>query len=117
MYPLKGNHKKPEKSQIGIIEVKDNQEQAQGQNHIDLPNLDVQIEPVDQIMADIDNVNIPDKIERPKVQNIPRIDMGNLQVPPVLNEPIPMKPVKKPTPVVDCNQILTPVKIDVTLKG
>ena len=117
MYPLKGNYKKPEKSQIGIIEVKDNQEQAQGQNHIDLPNLDVQIQPVDQIMADIDNVNIPDKIERPKVQNIPRIDMGNLQVPPVLNEPIPMKPVKKPTPVVDCDQILTPVKIDVTLKG
>ena len=68
-------------------------------------------------MGDIDNVNIPDKIERLKVQNIPRLDMGNLQVPPVLNEPIPMKPVKKQTPVVDCDQILAPVKIDVTLKG
>ena len=31
--------------------------------------------------------------------------------------PIPMKPLKKPTPVVDYDQILTPVKIDVTLKG
>ena len=39
--------------------------------------------------------------------------MGNLQVPPVLNEPIPMKS----TPVVDNDQILAPVKIDVTLKG
>ena len=26
MYPLRGDHKKPEKSQIGIIEVKDKQE-------------------------------------------------------------------------------------------
>ena len=45
--------------------------------------------------------------------------MGELQVPPVLNEPIPMKPVKKaaPTPVVDYDQILAPVNIDVTLKG
>ena len=30
MYPLKGDHKKPEKSQIGIIEVKDKEEQSQG---------------------------------------------------------------------------------------
>ena len=29
MYPFKGDHKKPEKSPIGIIEVKDNQKQGQ----------------------------------------------------------------------------------------
>ena len=28
-----------------------------------------------------------------------------------------MKPLKKPTPVVNYDQILSPVKIDVTLKG
>ena len=67
-------------------------------------------------MADIDNVNIPDKIERPKLQDIPRLNMGNLKVPPVLNEPIPMKPVKKPTSEVVYDQILAPVKIVVTLK-
>ena len=43
--------------------------------------------------------------------------MGDLQIPPVLNEPIPMKPVKKGTPVIDYDQILAPVNIDVTLKG
>ena len=32
MYPLKGDHKKPEKSQIGIIEVKDQWKQGQVQN-------------------------------------------------------------------------------------
>ena len=62
MYPLKGDHKKPEKSQIGITEVKDNQKQDQIQNQVDLPNLDVPIQPDDQIMANINNVNIPDKI-------------------------------------------------------
>ena len=117
MYPLKGDHKKPERSQIGNIEVKDKQKQEQAQNQVDLPDLDISIQPDDQIMADIDNVNIPDKIERPKVQNVPRLDMGNLEVPHVLNEPIPMKPVKKPTHVVNYDQILAPVKIDVTLKG
>ena len=30
MYPLKGDHEKPEKSQIGIIEVKDKEEPSQG---------------------------------------------------------------------------------------
>ena len=30
MYPLQGDHKKPEESQIGIIEVKDKEEQSQG---------------------------------------------------------------------------------------
>ena len=30
MYPLQGDHKKPEKSQIGIIKVKDKEEQGQG---------------------------------------------------------------------------------------
>ena len=117
IYPLKGDHKKLEKSQIGIIEIKDNQEQDQGQNQVDLPNFDVQMQPDDQIMAEIDNINQPDRLVRPVVQNLPRLDMGNLQVPPVLNEPIPMKPVKKPTPVVYYDQILAPVKIDVTLKG
>ena len=48
---------------------------------------------------------------------MPRLDMGNLQVPSVLNEPIPIKPVKKPTHVADYDQILAQVKIDVTLKG
>ena len=71
--------------------------------------MDIPIQPDYQIMADIDSVNIPDKIERPKVQNVPRLGMGNLQVPPVLIEPIPMKPVKKPTHVVDYDQILAPV--------
>ena len=117
MYPLKGDRKNPEKSHIGINEVKGNQKQDQVQNQVDLPNLGVPIQPDEQIMADIDNVNIPDEIHRPKVQDIPQLDMGNLQVPPVLNEPIPMKPVKKPTYVVDYDQILAPVKIDVTLKG
>ena len=37
--------------------------------------------------------------------------MVGLQVPPVL------KPVKKATPVIIYDQILTPVNIDVTLKG
>ena len=117
MYPLKGGHKKPEKSQIGIIEVKDNQKQEQTQNQVDIPDLDIPTQSDNQIMADIDNMNIPDKTERPRVQNMPRLDMGNLQVPLVLNEPIPMKPVKKPTQVADFDEILAPVKIDVTLKG
>ena len=43
--------------------------------------------------------------------------MCDLQVPPVLNEPIPMKPVKKAAPVINYDQILAPVNIDVTLKG
>ena len=68
-------------------------------------------------MVDIDNVNIPGKIERPKMQDIPILDVGNLQVPPVLNELIPMKPLKKPTPVIGYDQILALVNIDVTLKG
>ena len=77
VYPLKRDHKKPEKSKIGIIVVKDNQKQYQGQNQADLPNLDVQIQPDDQIMADIDNVNKPDRIERPKVQHIPCTSIYN----------------------------------------
>ena len=68
-------------------------------------------------MAEIDNVNIPDRVIRPIAQNVPRLHMGNLQVPTVLNEPIPMKPVKKTAPVINCNQILAPVNIDMTLKG
>ena len=42
--------------------------------------------------------------------------MGDLQVPPVLNEPIPMKPVKKAAPVINYDQILALVNINVTLK-
>ena len=38
MYPLKGDHKKPEKSQIGVIEVKDKEEQNQGEIQVDIPN-------------------------------------------------------------------------------
>ena len=68
-------------------------------------------------MAEIDNVNIPDIVSRPVAQNVPKVNMTGLQVPPVLNEPIPMKPVKKATSVINYGQILTPVNIDVTLKG
>ena len=35
MYPLQGDHKKPEESQIGIIEVKDKEEQGQGEIQVD----------------------------------------------------------------------------------
>ena len=114
MYPLKGDHKKLEKSQIGIIEVKDTEEVGQGEVQI-VPNQQPDIE--DNIMAEIDNVNIPDIVSRPVAQNVPKVNMTGLQVPPVLNEPIPMKPVKKATSVINYDQILTPVNIDVTLKG
>ena len=43
--------------------------------------------------------------------------MGDLQAPPVLNELIPMKSVKKETPLINYDQILDPVNIDMTLKG
>ena len=114
MYPLKGDHKKPEMSQIGIIEVKDTEEVGQGEVQI-IPNQQPDIE--DNIMAEIDNVNIPDIVSRPVAQNVPKVNMIGLQVPPVLNEPIPMKPVKKATSVINYDQILTPVNIDVTLRG
>ena len=114
MYPLKGDHKKPEKSQIGITEVKDTEEVGQGEVQI-VPNQQPDIE--DNIMAEIDNVNIPDIVSRPVAQNVPKVNMTGLQVPPVLNKPIPMKPVKKATSVINYDQILTPVNIDVTLKG
>ena len=112
MYPLKGDHKKPEKSQIGIIEVKDQEEQGQGEIQVDIRN---QL-PYNEIMAEIDNVNIPDRVLRSIAQNVPRLNMGDLQVPPVLNEPIPMKLVKKAAPVINYDQILAQVNIDVTLK-
>ena len=114
MYPLKGNHKKPEKSQIGIIEVRDTDEVSQGEVQI-IPNQQPDIE--DNIMAEIDNVNIPDIVSRPVAQNVPKVNMIGLQVPPVLNEPIPMKPVKRATSMINYDQILTPVNIDVTLRG
>ena len=114
MYPLKGDHKKPEKSQIGIIEVKDAEEVGQGEVQM-VPNQQPDIE--NNIMADIDNVNIPEIVSRPVAQNMPKVNMTGLQVPPVLNEPIPMKPVKRGTPVINYDQILTPVNIDVTLRG
>ena len=114
MYPLKGDHNKPEKSQIGIIEVKDTEEVGQGEVQI-VPNQQPDIE--DNMMAEIDNVNIPDIVSRPVAQNVPKVNMTGLQVPPVLNEPIPMKPVKKATSVINYDPILTPVNIDVTLKG
>ena len=101
MYPLKGDHKKSEKSQIGIIEVKDKEEQNQGEIQVDIPNQ----QPDNEIMAEIDNVNIPDRVIRPIAQNVPKMNMGDLQVPPVLNEPIPMKPVKKATPVINYDQV------------
>ena len=113
MYPLKGDHKKPEKNQIGITEVKDKEEQGQGEIQVDIPDQ----QPDNEIMAEMDNVNIPDRIIRPRAQNVPRLNMDDLQVPPVLNEPIPMKPVKKATPVINYDQILAAVNIDVALKG
>ena len=114
MYPLKGDHKKPEKSQIGIIEVKDAEEIGQDEVQM-VPNQQPDIE--NNIMADIDNVNIPEVVPRPITQNMPKVNLTGLQVPPVLNEPIPMKPVKRGTPVINYDQILTPVNIDVTLRG
>ena len=114
MYPLKGDHKKPEKSQIGIIEVKDTEKVGQGPVQI-VPNQQPDIE--DDIMAEIDNVNIPDIVSRPVAQNVPKVNMTGLQVPPVLNEPIPMKPIKRATSMINYDQILTPVNIDVTLRG
>ena len=114
MYPLKGDHKKPEKSQIGIIEVKDAEEVGQDEVQM-VPNQQSDIE--NNIMADIDSVNIPEIVSRPVAQNMPKVNMTGLQVPPVLNEPIPMKPVKRGTPVINYDQILTPVNIDVTLRG
>ena len=114
MYPLKGDHKKPEKSQIGIIEIKDAEEIGQDEVQM-VPNQQPDIE--NNMMADIDNVNIPEIVPRPIAQNIPKVNMTGLQVPPVLNEPIPMKPVKRGTPVINYDQILTPVNIDVTLRG
>ena len=113
MYPLQGDHKKPEKSQIGIIEVEDKEEQSQGEIQADNTNH----QPNDEIMAEIDNVNIPDRVIKPIVHRVPNINMGDLQIPPVLNEPIPMKLVKKATPVINYDQILAPVNIEVTLKG
>ena len=113
MYPLQGDHKKPEESQIGIIEVKDKEEQSQGEIQVD----NTTHHPNDEIMAEIDNVNISDRVIKPIAHRMPNINMANLQIPPVLNEPIPMNPVKKATPVIDYDQILTPVNIDVTLKG
>ena len=107
MYPL------TEKSQIGIIEVKDKEEKNQGEIQVDIPNQ----QPDNEIMAEIDKVNIPDKVMRPIAQNVPKLNMGDLQVPPILNEPIPMKPVKKAIPVINYDQILALVNIDVTLKG
>ena len=114
MYPLKGDHKKPEKSQIGIIEVKDTDEVGQDEVQI-IPNQQPDIE--DNIMAEIDSVNIPDIVSRPVAQKVPKVNMIGLQVPPVLNEPIPMKPVKRATSMINYDQILTPVNIDVTLRG
>ena len=113
MYPLQGDHKKPEKSQIGIIEVKNKEEQSQGEIQVDNTNH----QPNDEIMTEIDNVNIPDRVIKPIAHRVPNINMGDLQIPPVLNEPIRMKPVKKATPVINYDQILAPVNIDVTLKG
>ena len=112
VYPLKGDHKKPEKSQIGIIE-------APGQN--DQPEQDMSNKDKQSVngnpMAEIDNINKPDVV-RPKVQNryIPH-KLGNLQASPVLNEPIPMKSIAKSKPMINYDTILAPVNIDATLKG
>ena len=46
-------------------------------------------------MAEIDNVNIPDIVSRPVAQNMPKVNMTGLQVPPVLNEPIPMNQLRE----------------------
>ena len=86
---MHGDHRKPEKSQIGIIEVKDKEEQGQGEIQVD----NTTHQPNDEIMAEIDNMNIPDRVMRPIVHKMP--DMANLQITPVLNEPIPMKLVKR----------------------
>ena len=72
MYPLKGDHKKPEKSQIGIIEVKDKEEQNQGEIQVDISNQQSD----NEIMAEIDSVNIPDRVIRPIAQNVPKHKYG-----------------------------------------
>ena len=112
MYPLKGDHKKPEKSQIGITEAPGQNEQPEQ----DMSNKDKQSVNGNP-MAEIDNINKPDVV-RPKKQNryIPQ-KIGNLQAPPVLNEPIPMKSIGKSKPMINYDTILAPVNIDVTLKG
>ena len=112
MYPLKGDHKKPEKSQIGIIEAPDQSDQHE-QNMSKKDKQSVNGNP----MAEIDNINKPDGV-RPKIQNryIPH-KIENLQAPPVLNEPIPMKSIGKSKPMINYDTILAPVNIDVTLKG
>ena len=73
MYPLQGDHKKPEKSQIGIIEVKDKEEQGQGEIQVDNNTH----KPNDEIMAEIDNVNIPDRVTKPIAHRVPNINMGD----------------------------------------
>ena len=112
MYPLKGDHKKPEKSQIGIIEAPDKNDQPEQ----DMSNKDKQTVNGNP-MAEIDNIDKPDVV-RPKIQNryIPH-KIENLQAPPVLNEPIPMKSIGKSKPMINYDTILAPVNIDVTLKG
>ena len=77
MYPLQGDHKKPEKSQIGIIEVKDKEEQSQGEIQVD----NTTHQPNDEIMDEIDNMNIPDRVIKPIAHKMP--NMANLQIPPV----------------------------------
>ena len=119
MYRLKRDHKKPEKSQIGIIEVKEVEEEGHHKRQI-IPNEQPGIK--DDIMAEMDNVNIPDIMAKSVIHDIhddvPKVNMTGLQIPPVLNEPIPMKPVEKATPtVINYDQLLTPVNIDVTPKG
>ena len=73
MYPLKGDHKKPEKSQIEIIEVKDKEEQNQGEIQVD----NAIQQPDDEIMAEIDNVNIPNRVIRPRAHKVPKLNMGD----------------------------------------
>ena len=96
---MQGDHKKPEESQIGIIEVKDKEDPGQGEIQVD----NTTHQPNDEVMAETDNIEIPDRIMRPIAHKVPA--MTNLQVQPVLNEPIPMKPVKKATPMIDYDQI------------
>ena len=68
MYPLQGDHKKPEKSQIGIIEVEHKEEQSEGEIQADNTNH----QPNDEIMAEIDNVNIPDRVIKPIAHRVQR---------------------------------------------
>ena len=57
--------------------MKDKEEQSQGEIQVDNTNH----QPNAEIMAEIDNVNIPDRVIKPIAHRVPNINMGDLQAP------------------------------------